>query len=121
MLLPDGENFLEVIGMGRRPILSDDMIQVRLDEHEKLQYRLILHTPNPKSVLSGLPYSLWEAEIVGPHGSPHYGTTAFGSDKSRAVSNLIGQLGRKGFIGRLVEITGRGPHTDLVDHDPLAD
>ena len=117
MLLPDGENFLEVIGMGRRPILSDDMIQVRLDEHAKLHYRtgaIVTDKRCPDRVV-------WEAEIIGPFDSQHYGTTGFGSNKERAVASLIGRLGRYGFIGRLVEITGRGPHTDLVDHDPLAD
>lgn len=96
--------------MGRKVVLSDDMIQVRLDEHEKLNYRTqVIGTQ-------------WEAEIIGPFDSPHFGTTSFGSDKSRAVSSLIGQLGRNGFIGRLVEVNiGRGPHTDLVDHDPLSD
>lgn len=97
--------------MGRRPILSDEHIEARLQQHEKLHYR------------TGVTGTTWEAEIIGPFDSPHFGTTSFGSDKSRAVSNLIGQLGRNGFIGRLVggPITGRGPHRDLVDHDPLSD
>lgn len=98
--------------MRRKIVLSDEMIEVRLQEHEKLRYRT-------SETLIGH----WEAEIIGPFDSPYYGTTNFGSDKSRAVSGLIGRLRRSGFIGRLVEqpITGRGPHTDLVDHDPLSD
>jgi len=93
--------------VGRKVVLSDDMIQARLDEHEKLNYR------------TGAIGTRWEAEIIGPFDSPYYGTTAFGSDKSRAVSNLIGQLGRNGFIGRLVEspIIGR----DYSDTDTLSD
>lgn len=78
--------------MRRKIVLSDEMVQARLDEHEKLQYRTqVIGTQ-------------WEAEIIGPFDSPYFGTTSFGSDKSRAISNLIGQLGRNGFIGRLVTV-----------------
>lgn len=105
--------------MRRRILLSDETVEARLQQHEKIQYRL-----NPRSgnnIIGGSSYAYWEAEIIGPFDSPFFGRSAFGSDKSRAVSNLIGQLARNGFIGRLVEVTGRGPHTDLVDHDPLSD
>jgi hypothetical protein len=116
------------------------MVEARLQEHEKLQYRL----SHGVSYRDQLPW--FEAEIIGPFDSPFFGRTAFGSDKERAISNLIGQLRRNGFIGRLVEgpvkkstsadtwngvylsdptgkanNIGRRPHTDLVDHDPLSD
>lgn len=98
--------------MKYKVVLSDEMVQARVDEHSKLQYRT--------NVIG----TQWEAEITGPFDSPYFGYTSFGSDKSRAVADLIRQLGRNGFIGRLVvegSITGRGPHTDLVDSDPLSD
>jgi hypothetical protein len=86
--------------MGRRPLLSDEMVELRLQQHEKLRYCWRLTGRNSLHA---------EAEIIGPRDSEFFGRTAFGSDKSRAISNLIGQLGRHGFIGRLVEgpITGR--------------
>jgi len=119
--------------MRRRILLSDEMVEARLQEHEKLQYRL----NRGVSYRDQLPW--FEAEIIGPFDSPFFGRTAFGSDKERAISNLIGQLRRNGFIGRLVEgpirgpisnestgshvpvNIGRGPHTDLVERDPLSD
>jgi len=104
-------DFWRLSDVGRKIVLSDEHIEARLQQHEQLRYR------------TGVIGTYCEAEIIGPFDSPHFGTTSFGSDKQRAISNLIGQLGRNGFIGRLVEgpITGRGPHTDLVDQDPLSD
>jgi hypothetical protein len=102
--------------MRRRILLSDDMVEAKLQEHEKLQYRL---------TKLGDVFPQWKAEVIGPLRHPYLeliGREAFGSDKLRATENLIGQLARNGFIGRLVPVNiGRGPHTDLVDHDPLSD
>lgn len=98
----------------KRYLLTDNIIETRLQQHEKLRYCWRLTGRNSLHAV---------AEIIGPRDSEFFGRMAFGSDKSRAISNLIGQVTRLGFIGRLVEgpITGRGPHTDLVESDPLSD
>lgn len=100
--------------MRRRPILLDEMIEARLQQHEKLQYSLELTGP----------IMFWKAEVIGPWGSQYenlIGRCSQAATSENAVSRLKAQLERQGFIGRLVEVTGRGPHTDLVDHDPLSD
>jgi len=80
--------------MGRKPLLSDEIVELRLQQHEKLRYCWRLTGRNSLHA---------EAEIIGPRDSEFFGRTAFGSDKSRAISNLIGQVARLGFIGRFVE------------------
>lgn len=73
------------------------MVEVRLQQHEKVQYCL---------TRLGDVFPQWKAEVIGPLRTPYLeliGREAFGSDKEKAVNNLIGQLGRNGFIGRLIE------------------
>lgn len=79
--------------MSRRVVLSDEHIEVRLQEHEKLKYRLTLTDGCVRC---------WKAEVIGPGFSDFIGREAFGSSDIKAVENLIGQLRRQGFLGRLI-------------------
>jgi hypothetical protein len=102
----------------RKIVLSDEMVEARLESRETLQYSLELTGP----------IMFWKAEVIGPWSSAHsnlIGRCSFGPTSEKAVQRLKLQLERNGFIGRLegfgTTVTGRGPHTDLVDQDPLSD
>jgi len=79
--------------MRRRILLSDDMVEARLQEHERLQYALTLKGP----------IMFWQAEVIGPFDSPYFGRSANATTPDNAVKRLKEQLERNGFIGRLVE------------------
>jgi hypothetical protein len=78
----------------KRYLLTDEIVEARLQQYEKLHYLLSL---------TGCFGGAVQAEIVGPLDSPHRGRAAFGSNRDRAVANLVSQLARQGFVGRLVE------------------
>lgn len=59
----------------------------------------------------------WQAEVIGPFDSPYCGRSANATTPDNAVKRLKEQLERNGFIGRLVEVTGRGPQDPLSDDD----
>jgi hypothetical protein len=102
----------------QRVLLSDETVELKLQQKATLQYSLELTGP----------IKSWKAEVIGPWGSEHeglIGRCSFAATSDNAVKRLKEQLERCGFIGQLEEyrpvVTGRGPHTDLVDHDPLSD
>jgi len=80
--------------MGRRIVLSDEIVEERIQRREKLQYRLTLTNGTVRC---------WKAEVIGPGFGEFIGREAFGSTPDKATSNLFGQLARQGFIGRLIE------------------
>jgi len=116
--------------MRKQIVLSDDMVELKRERIETLQYSLTLTGP----------IMFWKAEIIGPWSSDYHnliGRASFATTSDNAVRRLKEQLERNGFIGQLVEHPiiepmgerqyrdekkiGRGPHRDLVDHDPLSD
>jgi len=93
----------------KRPLLSDDMVDMKLASLEKLQYRLELTGP----------IMFWKAEVIGPFGSEFFGRSATAPASDKAVERLKAQLARNGFIGLLIEspIIGK----DYSDDDLLSD
>jgi len=77
----------------KRPLLSDESVEMKLASLEKLQYSLTLTGP----------IMLWRAEVIGPFGSEFFGRSATAPSSDKAVERLKAQLARNGFIGRLVE------------------
>lgn len=90
----------------RRPVLSDESVEMKLASLEKVQYSLTLTGP----------IMFWRAEVIGPFDSEFFGRSATAPSSDKAVERLKAQLARNGFIGQLIEspITGQDYSDDYV-------